>query len=97
MKRDLDRRLLPDVPTMKEAGVDVASDGFLALYGPPGMAPDPVTRLSSAVAEVMRLTDTQERIAALGQQAEACRRFGLPACTPVRTASETAHSIGSHA
>jgi len=62
-------RLLPEVPTMKEAGVDVASDGFLALYGPPGMAPDLVTRLSSAVAEVMRLTDTQERIAALGQQA----------------------------
>ena len=62
-------RLLPEVPTLKEAGVDVASDGFLALYGPPGMTPELVTRLSSAVAEVMKLADTQERIAALGQQA----------------------------
>lgn len=62
-------RSLPDVPTMKEAGVDVASDGFLALYGPPGMAADLVSRLSSAVAEVMKLPDTQDRIVALGQQA----------------------------
>ena len=62
-------RSLPDVPTMKEAGVDVASDGFLALYGPPGMAADLVSRLSSAVAEVMKLSDTQDRIVALGQQA----------------------------
>jgi tripartite-type tricarboxylate transporter receptor subunit TctC len=62
-------RLLPDVPTMKEAGVDVASDGFLALYGPAGMAPALVTRVSSAVAEVMKMPDVQERIAALGQQA----------------------------
>ena len=62
-------RSLPDVPTMKEAGVDVASDGFLALYGPPGMAANLVSRLSSAVAEVMKLSDTQDRIVALGQQA----------------------------
>jgi len=29
--------------------------------------------------------------------AEAYRRFGLPACTPVQTASQAAPSIGSHA
>lgn len=59
-------RALPEVPTLKEAGIDITADAFFGLYGPPGMAPELVQRIDRAVAETLRLPEVQERIYSLG-------------------------------
>ena len=58
---------LPDVPTLKEQGINMAADAFFGLYGPPGMAADVVARLDRAVADALKAPDVQEKI----------RNFGL--------------------
>lgn len=75
---------LPDVPTLKEQGVDMAADAFFGLYGPPGMQPDAVARIDRAVAEALRQPDVQEKI----------RNYGLvPNHAPSATlaATQAAH------
>jgi tripartite-type tricarboxylate transporter receptor subunit TctC len=47
-------RALPDVPMLKEAGINVSADAYFGLYGPAGMAPDVVARIDRAVADAMR-------------------------------------------
>jgi tripartite-type tricarboxylate transporter receptor subunit TctC len=59
-------RALPDVPTLKEQGINTAADAFFGLYGPPGMAPDLVARIDRAVADALKLPDIQERIYGFG-------------------------------
>jgi tripartite-type tricarboxylate transporter receptor subunit TctC len=59
-------RALPEVPTLKEAGIDVTADAFFGLYGPPGMPSDVVQRIDRAVAEALRVPEVQERIYNLG-------------------------------
>jgi tripartite-type tricarboxylate transporter receptor subunit TctC len=55
-------RALPDVPTLKEQGINMAADAFFGLYGPPGMPGDVVNRLDRAVAEALKAPDVQEKI-----------------------------------
>jgi tripartite-type tricarboxylate transporter receptor subunit TctC len=55
-------RALPDVPTLKEQGINMAADAFFGLYGPPGMPTDVVNRLDRAVAEALKAPDVQEKI-----------------------------------
>ena len=43
--------LLPDVPTLKESGIDVASSTFTGLFGPPGMSPQLIQSLHDAIAQ----------------------------------------------
>jgi len=57
---------LPDVPTLKELGINVSADAFFGVYGPPGMPADVSSRISRAVADALRQSDVQERIVALG-------------------------------
>lgn len=59
-------RALPEVPTLKEAGIDVTADAFFGLYGPPAMPSDVVQRIDRAVAEALRVPEVQERIYNLG-------------------------------
>ncbi|HEX2547425.1 MAG TPA: tripartite tricarboxylate transporter substrate-binding protein, partial [Ramlibacter sp.] len=59
-------RILPEVPTLKEAGINMAADGYFGLYGPAGMPAAVVERLDQAVAEALRMPDVQEKIHALG-------------------------------
>jgi len=59
-------RALPEVPTLKEAGIDITADAFFGLYGPPGMPLELVQRIDRSVAEAMRLPEVQERIYNLG-------------------------------
>jgi tripartite-type tricarboxylate transporter receptor subunit TctC len=59
-------RALPDVPTLKEAGINVEADAFFGLYGPPGMPADVVGRIDRAVAEALRDPGIQERIYGFG-------------------------------
>ena len=57
---------LPDVPTLKEQGIDMTADAFFGLYGPAGMTSELNARLSRAVADALRLSDVTERIFSLG-------------------------------
>jgi tripartite-type tricarboxylate transporter receptor subunit TctC len=59
-------RALPDVPTLKESGIDITADAFFGLYGPPGMAPELVQRIDRAAADALRAPEIQERIYNLG-------------------------------
>jgi tripartite-type tricarboxylate transporter receptor subunit TctC len=84
-------KALPDVPTLKESGINVAADAFFGLYGPAGMAPDNVARISRAVAEALRGQEVQDKITSFGlvtsyssgpelatTQAEQLRRWEAP-------------------
>ena len=57
---------LPDVPTLKEQGINMAADAFFGLYGPAGMQPDVVNRIDRAVAEALKDPVIQEKIYAFG-------------------------------
>jgi tripartite-type tricarboxylate transporter receptor subunit TctC len=57
---------LPDVPTLKEQGINMAADAFFGLYGPAGMQPDVVNRIDRAVAEALKDPVIQERIYGFG-------------------------------
>jgi tripartite-type tricarboxylate transporter receptor subunit TctC len=57
---------LPDVPTLKEIGINVSADAFFGMYGPAGMAADVTARISRAVGDALRQSDVQERIFVLG-------------------------------
>ena len=57
---------LPDVPTLKEQGIDMTADAFFGIYGPAGMTADLAARQSRAVADALRQADVTERIFSLG-------------------------------
>jgi tripartite-type tricarboxylate transporter receptor subunit TctC len=59
-------KALPDVPTLKESGINIAADAFFGLYAPAGLPAELNTRLARAVAEVLRMPDVQERFVSLG-------------------------------
>ncbi len=59
-------KALPEVPTLKELGIQTAADAFFGLYGPAGMAADLVTRIDRAIADALKAQDVQDRIFALG-------------------------------
>lgn len=84
-------RALPDVPTLKESGINAAADAFFGLYGPPGMPADVVARIDRAVADALRDPAIQDRIYGFGlvpnhatgpalgtAQAEHLRRWEAP-------------------
>lgn len=63
------RRLLaaPDLPTIREQGLPgVAVDSFIGIVAPAGMPSDTVARLTSALNQVVRMPDVQQRLLALG-------------------------------
>ena len=61
---------LPEVPTLMEAGLaNIAVAGWHGLVAPRATDPSIITRLNQAVAEVLRLPDLRERLAALGIEA----------------------------
>ena len=59
-------KALPDVPTLKESGINVSADAYFGLYGPAGMAPDVVAKIDRAVAEALRDPVIQEKIYGFG-------------------------------
>ncbi|MDO9284044.1 MAG: tripartite tricarboxylate transporter substrate binding protein, partial [Aquabacterium sp.] len=57
--------MLPEVPTMREAGMPgYEVNGWMALYGPPKMAPATVERLADAARRVLASADFQARLLA---------------------------------
>jgi tripartite-type tricarboxylate transporter receptor subunit TctC len=57
---------LPDVPTLKEQGINMAADAFFGLYGPAGVPTDVVNRIDRAVAEALKDPVIQEKIVGFG-------------------------------
>ena len=49
----------PNIPTFKEAGLDLVGTGWNALFAPASMPKDRVARLGAAVEQVMRQDDTR--------------------------------------
>lgn len=58
---------LPDIPTMKEIGLDMTIPFWHGLWGPRGMPKDVVAKLNSAVLAAFADPGVQKRIADLGQ------------------------------
>lgn len=63
-----ERRLtaVPEVPTLKEVGINMTADAFIGLYGPPGLPADVVVRVDKAVLEAIRSPEVPEKIYSLG-------------------------------
>lgn len=59
-------KALPEVPTLKESGINVSADAFFGLYGPAGMSADMVGRIDKAVAEALAAPEIQEKIYSFG-------------------------------
>ena len=57
---------LPEVPTLKEIGVDLSADAFFGIYGPAGLPADITARLARAVSDALRQNDVQDKIVSLG-------------------------------
>ena len=58
---------LPDVPTMKEAGVpDIAFDGFMAILAPRGLQPAVARRLEAELIAMTRLEDFKANLKTQG-------------------------------
>ena len=56
---------LPDVPNLKEAGVDLVADGWYGMWLPAGSSSDFAKKLSAAVAEILAKPDIKEKLNAV--------------------------------
>ena len=59
-------KALPDVPTLKELGVNLSADAFFGVYGPPGLPADISARIARAVNDALRQSDVQDKMFSLG-------------------------------
>jgi tripartite-type tricarboxylate transporter receptor subunit TctC len=57
---------LPDVPTLKESGVDLVADGWYGMWLPAGSPQDFAHKVSAAVVEALKQTDVKEKLSAIG-------------------------------
>ena len=55
---------LPEIPTLKEGGVDVEADAWNGLIGPAGLPKDIVTRLQQLTAKALAREDVRAKLAA---------------------------------
>ncbi len=58
--------LLPDVPTLKEAGVNVTLQNSAGLFGPARMPRELVDRIHNAVAQMLTRADVRDKLAGQG-------------------------------
>jgi tripartite-type tricarboxylate transporter receptor subunit TctC len=56
---------LPDIPTLKESGVNLVADGWYGMWLPAGSSPDFAKKLSTAVAEVLAKSEVKEKLLAV--------------------------------
>jgi tripartite-type tricarboxylate transporter receptor subunit TctC len=57
---------LPDVPTLKESGIDLVADSWYGMWLPAGASPDFARQLSAAVVTVLAKPEVKERLLAIG-------------------------------
>jgi tripartite-type tricarboxylate transporter receptor subunit TctC len=58
--------LLPEAPTLKESGIDIAAETSIDIYGPAGMAPDLVKQINAALLQAINAPQTRERLTQYG-------------------------------
>ena len=61
--------VVPDVPTLKESGVNIEAIIWLGLGGPPRMPPEIVAKLFDGMKQVARDPEVQKRITDMGAEA----------------------------
>jgi tripartite-type tricarboxylate transporter receptor subunit TctC len=54
--------LLPEIPTLKESGIDVESDAWNALIAPAGTPPTIIAKINAEVGEVLRKPEIREKL-----------------------------------
>ena len=54
---------LPDVPTLKESGIDVEADAWMGLIGPAGMPKDMVEAINKDVVEIIHAPAVKDKLA----------------------------------
>jgi tripartite-type tricarboxylate transporter receptor subunit TctC len=57
---------VPDVPTLKEAGINMEATAWFAMYGPAGLKGDALTRLEKAMVKIVRDPATKDKLVKLG-------------------------------
>ena len=57
---------LPDVPTLKENGIDLVADAWYGMWLPAGSAPDFARQLSAAVGGALAKPEVKEKLLAVG-------------------------------
>jgi tripartite-type tricarboxylate transporter receptor subunit TctC len=57
---------LPDVPTLKESGIDVVADGWYGMWLPAGSSQEFAGQLSAAVAKSLATPEVREKLLAIG-------------------------------
>jgi tripartite-type tricarboxylate transporter receptor subunit TctC len=60
---------LPEVPTLREQGLNMDASGWFGVFGPAKLPTDMVNRISAAIATAMKEKETQERLLKLGYEA----------------------------
>ena len=60
---DVRSPLLPDVPTLKERGIDITSVITVGVFGPANMPPDLVRELNAAITKAVKSPEVVERFA----------------------------------
>lgn len=70
---------VPEVPTLKESGVDMVATAWFAMYGPAGLAPEVRSRLERAVSAAVKRPAMQERLIGLGYEPIGSDAAGLAA------------------
>ena len=59
---------IPEVPTLKEQGIDMAATGWFAMYGPAGMSPQTLAKLEAAVKKAVNSPEVREHLIKLGNE-----------------------------
>lgn len=59
---------VPEVPTLKESGVDMEASAWFGMWGPAGLPPQTLARLERAVVQAVRTPALQERLRQLGYE-----------------------------
>jgi tripartite-type tricarboxylate transporter receptor subunit TctC len=54
--------LLPEIPTLKESGIDVESDAWNALIAPAGTPPTIIAKINAEVGDVLRKPEIREKL-----------------------------------
>jgi tripartite-type tricarboxylate transporter receptor subunit TctC len=68
---------LPEVPTLKESGVDLVADGWYGMWLPAGSSTDFAAKLSAAAASTLQKPDVKEKLLAIGLIPEGSTPEGL--------------------
>ena len=59
---------LPEVPTLRKSGYDLAATGWYGMFAPAKTPPDVVERLNKAVVDAVRSPEFKDRMLAFGLQ-----------------------------